>query len=303
MAFPFFKPITLSLIIFSLFYAPMAMAQDKYSAVGKFVGGQSLSQLWELSEEHEQGTFVVTPYRPIYFMMAKYSNDMNENPKSVSLSNSLEQPIGYDNIEAAFQISLKTKVFHNILWNKADLWLAYTQSAFHQIYNKPISRPMRELNYEPELILNVPMRFRVLGFTGRMAGVSLNHVSNGRDLPLSRSWNRIIFHVALEHKNWQVYLRSWVRLQSMEDNNPKINDYLGRGDIRILKDIGNHRLTFIGQHSLNFAGNRGSARLDWTFPIRKNLNGYLRAFHGYGESLIDYNHTQTTVGFGISLID
>ena len=47
----------------------------------------------------------------------------------------------------------------------------------------------------------------------------------------------------------------------------------------------------------------GSARFTWSFPVAGNLRGYLEAFTGYGESLIDYNHRATYLGVGVSLLD
>jgi phospholipase A1 len=41
----------------------------------------------------------------------------------------------------------------------------------------------------------------------------------------------------------------------------------------------------------------------WSFPVAGKLRGYLEVFHGYGESLIDYNHRATYVGVGVSLLD
>jgi outer membrane phospholipase A len=59
--------------------------------------------------------------------------------------------------------------------------------------------PLREVNYEPELILNFPVKFNLFGFKARMVGVALNHESNGKVI-LFRSWNRIILHAGFERK-------------------------------------------------------------------------------------------------------
>jgi phospholipase A1 len=46
-----------------------------------------------------------------------------------------------------------------------------------QIYNTALSRPFREVNYEPELIFKFPVKFNLFGFKTRMVGVALNHKS------------------------------------------------------------------------------------------------------------------------------
>jgi outer membrane phospholipase A len=51
-----------------------------------------------------------------------------------------------------------------------------------QIYNNNLSA-FREVNYEPELILNFPVKFNLFGFKARMVGVALNHESNGKSDP------------------------------------------------------------------------------------------------------------------------
>jgi phospholipase A1 len=41
----------------------------------------------------------------------------------------------------------------------------------------------------------------------------------------------------------------------------------------------------------------------WSFPVAGKLRGYMEILHGYGESLIDYNHRATYVGVGVSLLN
>jgi len=112
--------------------------------------------------------------------------------------------VDYGNYEAEFQLSLKVKVWQGIFGKRGDLWIGYTQKAHWQLYNIRYSRPFRELNYEPEIILNFPTNFPLLGFRTRMLGLAFIHQSNGRTLPLSRSWNRLVAHAGFERKQWTV---------------------------------------------------------------------------------------------------
>jgi len=266
---------------------------------------QTMSQRWELDAVSRRKTFVITPYKPIYITAGRWSSNPNKQPVSGNPSYSLPFPVNYNNYEAKFQLSLKTKALQQIFWGHGDLWIAYTQKAHWQIYNKELSRPFRELNYEPELILNFPTNFPLLGFKTRMLGIAVTHQSNGRTLPLSRSWNRVIFHAGLERGNWQLYIRPWIRLADKEDENPDITDYVGCGDVTVIRSFGRHQVSVIGTHSLRFTNTwgRGSIQGNWVFPISGNFKGLLQVSEGYGETLIDYNHRQTTIGLSVSLVE
>lgn len=267
---------------------------------------RTMSQRWELDSTSTRGTFIITPYKPIFLLPVRWTSHTNEKPRSGNGGEEYIVPEGedYNNVETKFQISFKTKLLQGIFWNKADLWVGYTQVSHWQVYNGSLSRPFREINYEPELIVNVPIKFDFLGFKGRMIGVAFNHQSNGKSLPFSRSWNRIIFHVGLERKNWSVYARPWIRLPDEEDDNPNITDELGRADLNVIYTSEGHVLSLIGSHNLSFGtAVKGNLTFSWSFPIKGNLRGYLQASHGYGETLIDYNHRQTTVGIGCSLVE
>ena len=260
---------------------------------------RNMTERWELDTTAVRGTFLLTPYKPVYILPGRWTSDPNENSFSGNVS-----PDNYDNIEAKFQLSFKTKVMQGIFWGHSDLWIAYTQVAHWQIYNSNLSRPFREVNHEPELILNFPINFKLFGFKTRMVGVALNHQSNGKSDPFSRSWNRVIFHAGFERKNWTIYVRPWFRTPDSIDDNPGILDYIGRGDLNVIYTKNGNILSFIGSHNLNFNSKaRGNSSFSWSYPIKDNLKGYFLISYGYGETLIDYNHLQTTVGIGVSLIE
>ena len=289
-------------IILFTFFAISANAQ-----VANFLNENpnfyNLSRRWELDSSNQRGTFLITPYRSVYILPGRWSSNPNESPGSENPNYNYPFTVPLDKYEAKFQLSFKTKILQGIFWNHGDLWVAYTQRSHWQIYNKVLSRPFRETNYEPEVILNFATNYNILGFKARMAGLSFTHQSNGRAVPLSRSWNRVIGHMGFEKKNWSLFLRGWYRLKDEEDENPAIADYLGRGDVQIVHFIGKNIFSLRGIHSFRTGeNNHGQLQFDWTFPVVKNLKGHLQLMEGYGETLIDYNHRQTIIGIGVSLL-
>src|SRR5690606_8509893 len=105
--------------------------------------------------------------------------------------------------------------------------------------NTDQSRPFRETNYEPEVLLAFRNAYSLGGWKGRMAAVGINHQSNGRADPMSRSWNRVMFNVGLDREDWAVMIRPWIRLpDGSDDDNPDIEDYMGRGDVTIVHSRG-----------------------------------------------------------------
>lgn len=291
---------------FLLFFSSLGSSAQVQALFNNKTQLRNMTERWELDTTAVRGTFLITPYKPIYILLGKYTSNPNEQPRSENDSPEYITPegINYDNMELKFQLSFKTKVLQKVLWGKADLWVAYTQKSFWQIYNTELSRPFREINYEPEVILNFPVKFRFFGFKTRMVGISFNHLSNGKSEPFSRSLNRIILHAGLERKNWTVYVRSWYGMSDYGSDNPDISDYMGRTDLNVIYAKNGNVFSFIGGYNLNFNSNpRGSSEFSWSYPIKNNLKGFLQVSHGYGESLIDYNHSQTTVGVGVSLIE
>ena len=266
---------------------------------------KTLSQSWELDKEDKNGTFKLNSHRPFYVMPLHWSNRINKNPQSEGQASAFDEPLGLNSTEVKFQFSFKTKLLQSFLFGKGDLWAGYTQIAHWQVYNQKLSRPFRELNYEPELIAVYPLNFTFFGVNAKMIGLGFNHQSNGRPDPISRSWNRVMLHFAMERGDFQLYLKPWWRIDggSEDDDNPKIEDYYGRGEANIIYRKNGHSLDLVLRNSFKFKDSRGSVQFNYMYPIKNNLRGHIQAFSGYGENLLDYNHYQTTIGLGISFVE
>lgn len=265
-----------------------------------------LDRRWELLPASKLGTFGMRAYRPVYILPWVGASDVNQLPSSPSPGHTVDRSENLDASELVFQVSLKTKAWQGVFGEIGDLWLAYTQSSRLQLYNSARSRPFRETDYEPEILLVFATDFHLLGWRGHLLSVGINHESNGRDEPRSRSWNRITASIGLERESWTLTLRPWWRVpeSASQDDNPDIEDYIGRADLLLVRHAGHHELTALLRHTL--AGgerSRSAVQLDWAFPIRGNLRGHVQLFDGYGDSLIDYNFRSTRLGLGISLLE
>ncbi len=282
-----------------------AAASAPAAAAGSRRYGGSLAEVWEIGAANQRGTWQIQPYKPTYLLPVVVSSGINTQPKTSRQETSLPLPLDFDNSELKFQISLKTKVVQGVFGEHGDLWMGYTQSSRWQLYNDN-SRPFRETNYEPEAMLIFPTGIDVLGWRSELLGVSLAHQSNGRAKPLSRSWNRVIGMAGFDRGDWSVMLRPWWRIHESEseDDNPGIENYMGRGDLLVARRWNEHVFSLLLRHSLRSGADaHGSAELEWAFPMAGNLRGRVQLFSGYGESLIDYNFRQTRLGVGVSMVE
>ena len=267
--------------------------------------GSMLDSRWELAKDSKLGTFNFRAYKPVYLLPVFWSSGQNERPHSPNPRNTVAGPQPLTDVESKFQLSFKTKALENVFGDNGDVWMAYTQSSRWQVFNGDASRPFRETNYEPEVMLVFRTGYHVGGWAGRMVGIGINHQSNGRADPLSRSWNRVVASIGLDRGDWALLLRPWWRVSDgNDDDNPDIGDYMGRADATLVRRHGRHEFALMARHSLR-AGDaaHGAVQFDWGFPISRSLRGHVQLFDGYGESLIDYNHRASYVGFGVSLLE
>jgi len=267
-----------------------------------------MSKMWELGPDDKRNTFVVRTYLPNFLLPMHYTSQMNRAPHSPT------QPAGlsnqnYNSVEAKLQISLRAKVVEDLLLPGADLWAAYTQRSLWQLWDSGDSSPFRSTDYQPEMIYVVPVPEKFgtlpLGWNLRMLQLGFAHQSNGQSDPLSRSWNRITLGAGFEHGDFSLMIRDnqRVHIQSKDDN-PDLTDYIGRGEINMAWSPGVSTMNLTWR--TNFKSlSRGSLQLDWTYPVFADqptgLRWYVQLFHGFGETLLDYNHRQTSLGLGLTL--
>ncbi len=87
-----------------------------------------------------------------------------------------------------------------------------------------------------------------------------------------------------------------------KDDNPDLVNYIGRAELvaHWLPDR-DDEITLLLRSNLNPHGHKGFMQLDWASPFHIGHSSQLnfQFTTGYGDSLIDYNHWQTTFGIGV----
>jgi len=120
---------------------------------GKAAPLSLLDSRWELSPDSKLGTFNLRGYKPIYVLPVFATSNQNNLPSSPNPVNTVQTPLGMQNLESKFQISLKTKIWQGVFGDVGDLWVGYTQDSYWQVYNSKESRPFRETDYQTEAML------------------------------------------------------------------------------------------------------------------------------------------------------
>ncbi|MCG7979528.1 MAG: phospholipase A [Candidatus Thiodiazotropha endolucinida] len=239
--------------------------------------------------------FVLSPHKQNYVLLASYNDKPNYEVYNTP-------PSEFDRVEMKFQLSFKMPVVESLFDSRADLYAAYTNLSFWQAYNRDISSPFRETMHEPELFLVVPNDWSLFGWRNVLQQYGVVHQSNGQGGFLSRSWNRAYANFLFERGNFLVGVKPWYRIPEDNDDNPDIDDFLGRYELRGIYK--REKQTFsLMLRNLFDGDNRDTMQLDWSFPIHGRWRGYLQYFNGYGESLIDYNAKSHRLGFGLQLTD
>jgi phospholipase A1 len=248
--------------------------------------------------------YVITPHKMNYILPVNYTNKVN---REVYVGNN-DWSEDLTNTEAKFQISIKVPLNKKSIFTPYDgIFFGFTLQSWWQVYSDGISKPFRETNYQPELFYYAPLNLTLFeGNTGFAVGIE--HQSNGRTQGLSRSWNRAYVDFLYEKDNFTFSFKPWWRLPESDkeffldpdgDDNPDISDFMGYFHLATVYKWDVYEFTFIGRE--NFVTHNGGMELGITFPLWGKLRGYLQYTNGYGESLIDYNHSQQTIGLGIAL--
>ena len=268
--------------------------REKSDAIG---GLTLLEQRLEAEKPARDNKFLLQMHKPNYILLVANSEKANEAPFESQFPN---EDTSVDDTEVKFQISVKFPLAHGLFGDSA-LYFAYTNRSFWQLYNDN-SAPFRETNHEPEFILIIPNDWQIFGFKNSAITLGFVHQSNGRAGNLSRSWNRLYANFIVEKENWLVSFKPWYRIEEDEedDDNPDIEDYMGNFELTVLHQIGNHSFSGMLRDNLQ-SEPYGAFQLDWIFPFTSNLSGYVQYFNGYGESMIDYNYKQKSIGIGVTL--
>jgi len=249
--------------------------------------------------------FSIMPHRPNYILPGAY-NSHGYNADHHQRTNG-DSTYEFDKVEAQFQISIKSPLVVGLFDDSMDIYAAYTNHSFWQVYNSDISAPFRETNHEPEAWVQFNPGWELFGIVNTSNSFGINHKSNGQSGELSRSWNRLIATLVFEYGDLGLSFTPWYRIPESEgdDDNPDITRYMGHYEIGAVYKWDEHTFSLMTRNGFESDFHRGAIQASWSFPLGDwpFLRGYVQYYSGYGESLIDYDQYVNRLGVGLSLSD
>ncbi|BCL62428.1 phospholipase [Desulfomarina profundi] len=280
------------------------LEEDKVARVGREKNLPLVERRIYQDRKHVLEPFTLMAHKPNYVLFASYnSSSYDATPFQEQYNN---PDLECDDVEAKFQLSIKFPLLVNLGNDTFDIYAAYTNRSFWQVYNNTESAPFRETNHEPEIWVQFHPRWEFFGFTNVWNSFGINHQSNGRDGVLSRSWNRLFAWFTVERGNLAMSFKPWYRIPSDgKDENPGITDYMGHYELSASYKWQEHVFSVMSRNNLESGFHSGAVELSWSFPLWHwpFLRGYVQYFNGYGESLLDYNRYTNAIGIGFSLTD
>ena len=228
-----------------------------------------------------------------------------ETPFSINKQNYFIS--GKDDVK--FQVSVK----YNLLYPfNLGVYMGYTEIAFWDIYKE--SSPFREFNHNPEVFWLIKENNNIFANTDLLfidfIKVSpYEHMSNGRDGDNSRSIDRCYGEIQAsvgEKVNFGLRIKGWYFYDKARENHD-IDEYAGHYEcetfVAVIGDTGKefplYKLYVKGGTGDSF--DKGWVEGGFIFPI---LTAYVQpriminVFHGYAESMVDYNKKNTQVRIG-----
>lgn len=241
--------------------------------------------------------FDISLYKPTYILPYYYTG----TPDNFAYQNTTPNSERLTHNEVKFQYSLKVPIWKNMFNSQTNMFLAYTQLSYWQLYNQ--KKFMRENDYEPEIFFSNPVNWH-LGKTWNInfLNVGAEHQSNGYGTSLERSWNRLYLEGIASNENWMVDIKPWIVL-SKNANNNDIANYLGYLQAIVAFKYHQHEFAVRGYNLVEHGPRRASLELTWSFPLVPYVKGYVQVFSGYGQSLIEYNNRTNSGGVGVAFGD
>ena len=261
------------------------------------LGGMLLLPPAGTAQTQPEAEAVIIPHRQNFFLYSQDSQTREDRQF----------------VEIKFQLSFKVEAFR--AW-EVPVYFGYTQKSFWQVFDDENSSPFRENNYNPEafLVLGEKQDYSL------QAGVE--HESNGQPMPRSRSWNRTYLWPRIQLNQLEIGQKLWYRwneppkndplVDPEGDDNPDIEDFMGKGEFYL-----KYRLPSQWIHLMvrkGFKDENGTLQLDYQVrfnaitgflfdwrPLSNVSHLHLHYFHGYGESLADYNILMKKTAIGISI--
>lgn len=249
--------------------------------------------------------YTLIPHKPNYILLAS-NNSSGYNPDPFRMQNN-DSTLELDDTEVKFQLSIKMPLAVGLFDDHMDIFAAYTNRSFWQLYNNDISSPFRETNHEPEAWFQFRNDWKFFGIKNSVNQFGFVHQSNGRGGVLSRSWNRVFANFIFDYKNFVFGIKPWYRLpeDDDDDDNPDITDFMGHFEVTGAYKWKDHTVSLMLRNNLESGFEKGTVQATWSFPLWNYpyLKGYVQWFNGYGESLIDYNQHSNSIGIGFAISD
>lgn len=295
---------TLCPAVADLTSASISNASSPDTNVHAYTSGSAIDRRIEMERRSRNNPFVLIPHRTTYILPFSYTRTVNQDPFTQFGGK-------MSSMEIKGQISFKLQLARNLIGNNGYIYTAYTQQVHWQAYSTSLSTPFRDTNHEPEIFFTLLTDRNIFNVRARVWNMGINHQSNGRSGLLSRSWNRIFTEFIFEAGHYYFSVRPWWRipegkkqdpLQSAGDDNPEIDDFMGYGEFLALYELRMHRLGMMVRNNFR-SENRGAIQLDWSFPIKGRMRGYIQYFNGYGENLLDYNARNNRISAGFMIAD